>query len=107
MHWKDKTKVLFFFAEHSTKQTNQNDEDESTENVTKSLSNSHQIGSGDEIKNIDQIGQGESSSRQKLSDDDFVNKIAYLVTKKIYPRLPEQSWTNFNLTLPNSSMVES
>jgi hypothetical protein len=35
-----------------------------------------------------------------------VNKIAYLVTKKIYPRLPETKWNNFNLTSPNTSMLE-
>jgi hypothetical protein len=41
------------------------------------------------------------------ANEEFVNKIAYLVTKKIYPRLPETTWNNFNLTSPNTSMLEN
>lgn len=29
------------------------------------------------------------------------------MTKKIYPRLPQRTWNNFNLTSPNTSVVES
>ena len=28
------------------------------------------------------------------------------MTKKIYPRLPQSTWNNFNLNSPNTSMIE-
>ena len=54
-----------------------------------------------------QTGAGSKETENiNLHSDDFVNKIAFLVTKKIYPRLPESTWSNFNLTTPNTSMIE-
>ena len=70
------------------------------------MSKTHQIGSG-EPSYEDQIGLGDSSKLNLAENNDFVSKVAYLVSKKIYARLPETTWSNFNLTLPNSAVIES
>jgi hypothetical protein len=57
------------------------------------------------IPKIDQCGTGSSKSITPSHEDEFVNKIAILVARKIQPRLPETIWNNFNLTSPNSSMI--
>jgi hypothetical protein len=80
------------------------------ESLQESLSSTHHIDK--EHKEIDrdeketsagtQVGTG-----QMFDNDEFVNKIAALVTKKIAPRLPETIWNNFNLTSPNTAMITS
>lgn len=57
------------------------------------------------MPNVVQSGTGSSTSITIPNEDDFVNKIAILVSKKIQPRLPETIWNNFNLTSPNTSMI--
>lgn len=67
---------------------------------------SSQVGSGNTaVSKVIQSGSGSSRSIAVQNEDEFINKIAILVTKKIQPRLPETIWNNFNLTSPNTSMI--
>jgi hypothetical protein len=58
---------------------------------------------------LDQSGAGQNSLKRKqyLANDDFVTKVALLVTEKIKPRLPGNIWNNFSLSLPNSTCIET
>lgn len=53
----------------------------------------------------EQFGTGSQNPIVISSEDEFVNKIAILVSKKIHPRLPESIWNNYNLTSPSTSMI--
>jgi hypothetical protein len=73
--------------------------------IEKDYEDGNQVGSGTAMPKKVQSGTGSSASMIS-NEDEFVNKIAILVTKKIQPRLPETIWNNFSLTSPNTSMIE-
>ena len=39
-------------------------------------------------------------------NDEFMTKIASLVTKNLQPRLPETIWNNYNLSTPNTAVAK-
>ena len=101
-HFLDRFFISFFnFSEHIEEIENDKGEGHNSLHHSKP----HQIGSGQTSE--EQIGLGESATTNLIENNEFLSKIAYLVTKKIYPRLPESTWSNFNLTLPNSTAIES
>ena len=60
----------------------------------------------DKLDNLDSYQSGSGVAKTSISnDEEFVNRIALLVTKKIHPRLPETIWNNFNLSEPNTAMT--
>ena len=78
---------------------NQIREEENSDNDS-----SEEIQSGSGTSNQPcQFGCG--PQKQISNEDEFIKKIAILVTKKINPRLPETIWNNFNLTSPSTSVV--
>jgi hypothetical protein len=80
----------------------QSQQEETTRDKSETEGDETQSGSG---ISKEQIGSGSQNPIAISSDDEFVNKIAILVSKKIHPRLPETLWNNYNLTFPNTSMI--
>jgi hypothetical protein len=94
--------ILGHEKSHEGKHVGEGDEEESE---TEQSSSETLSGSGNP-KESPQFGSGSQKRSAASSEDEFVNKIAILVTKKIYPRMPESIWNNYNLTSPGTSMVE-
>jgi hypothetical protein len=89
--------------------TQQNLEEDKSEEVQKEKNRIeiNQSGSG-QLENRDNYQSGSGLSKSGFSnDEEFINKIAMLVTKKIHPRLPQTIWNNFSLTSPSTSTTAS
>ena len=55
--------------------------------------------------------QSGSGSKRKLDEDQFIHKVAHLVTKKLNPlalaRPVSSAWSNFDLSPPSTSVIGS
>ncbi len=59
---------------------------------------------------FNQTGSGETKPR-KSDDEDFIQKVAYLVGEKLNPLLKARPvstlWSNYDISLPSTSLLET